>query len=182
LNQDPRRENTVEEVRILAFLCNWCSYAGADLAGVSRLQYPTNVMDVRVMCTGTISPYHVLKAFQMGIDGVLIAGCHIGDCHYLKGNYMTYKRFVVLREILRFAGIDSSRVRLEWVSAAEGEKFAELIEVFTGQVKEAGPSPLRERTKGWEPGRIRDYYRPLSQIEPGGGGAEAGRSPSSERP
>ena len=134
-----------EEVRILAFLCNWCSYAGADLAGVSRLQYPPNVLDVRVMCTGTISPYFVIKAFQEGMDGVLIAGCHIGDCHYLKGNYMTAKRLGVLREALKFMGLEEGRIRLEWVSAAEGEKYAEVIRDFTEQIKALGPSPLRKK-------------------------------------
>lgn len=139
------RRDAEEDVRILAFLCNWCSYAGADLAGVSRLQYPPNVLDVRVMCTGTISPYFVVKAFQEGMDGVLIAGCHIGDCHYLKGNYMTAKRFQVLREALRFLGLEEGRLRLEWVSAAEGEKYAEVVRSFTEQVKALGPSPLRRR-------------------------------------
>ena len=137
-----------EEVKILAFLCNWCSYAGADLAGVSRLQYPANVLDVRVMCTGTISPYFVIKAFQEGMDGVLIAGCHIGDCHYLKGNYMTAKRFGVLREALKFLGLEEGRLRLEWVSAAEGEKYADVIRSFTEEVKALGPSPLRSRKAG----------------------------------
>jgi F420-non-reducing hydrogenase iron-sulfur subunit len=149
------------EVRILAFLCNWCSYAGADLAGVSRLQYPPNVVDIRVMCTGTISPYHVLKAFQMGIDGVLIAGCHIGDCHYLKGNYLTHKRFQVIRDVLKFVGIDEDRIRLEWMSAAEGEKFAEVIKSFTEQVESAGPSPLRSSLEAtperWD--RIREAFK-----------------------
>jgi F420-non-reducing hydrogenase iron-sulfur subunit len=134
-----------DEVRILAFLCNWCSYAGADLAGVSRFQYPPNVLDVRVMCTGTISPYFVVKAFQEGIDGVLIAGCHIGDCHYLKGNYMTAKRFAVLHEALKFLGLEEGRLRLEWVSAAEGEKYAEVIRSFTEEVEALGPSPLRKK-------------------------------------
>ncbi len=152
-----------DEVKILAFLCNWCSYAGADLAGVSRLQYPPNVVDIRVMCSGTISPYHVLKAFQMGIDGVLIAGCHIGDCHYIKGNYMTYKRFLVIKDVLEFIGIGEDRLRLEWVSAAEGEKFAEVIREFTGQVEQAGASPLRTR---WEENpanrdRIREAFKSL---------------------
>ena len=161
-------ENDNGEVRILAFLCNWCSYAGADLAGVSRLQYPPNVLDIRVMCTGTISPYHVIKAFQMGIDGVLIAGCHIGDCHYIKGNYMTYKRFQVLRDVFKFIGIDEDRLRLEWVSAAEGERFAGVIKSFTEQVERAGPSPLRS---GWgkDPGqweRIREAFKPLVTLEP----------------
>jgi F420-non-reducing hydrogenase iron-sulfur subunit len=155
------------EVRILAFLCNWCSYAGADLAGVSRLQYPPNVLDIRVMCTGTISPYHIIKAFQMGIDGVLIAGCHIGDCHYTKGNYMTYKRFGVMREVLKFMGIGEDRLRLEWVSAAEGEKFADVIKSFTEQVEKAGPSPLRsdwdKDPAQWE--RIRNAFRSLETLE-----------------
>lgn len=137
-----------DDVRILAFLCNWCSYAGADLAGVSRLQYPPNVLDVRVMCTGTISPYFVVKAFQEGMDGVLIAGCHIGDCHYLKGNYMTAKRFQVLREAVKFLGLEESRLRLEWVSAAEGEKYADVVRSFTEQVRALGPSPLRRKPAG----------------------------------
>jgi F420-non-reducing hydrogenase iron-sulfur subunit len=138
-------EPAPRDVKILAFLCNWCSYAGADLAGVSRLQYPPNVVDIRVMCTGTISPYYVLKAFQEGIDGVLIAGCHIGDCHYDKGNYMTAKRFRVLKDILAAAGIDPRRIRLEWVSAAEGAKFQDVITTFTEQVRAAGPSPLAKK-------------------------------------
>ncbi len=136
-----------QDVRIVAFLCNWCSYAGADLAGVSRMQYPPNIVGIRVMCTATISPYHVLKVLQMGADGVLIAGCHIGDCHYIKGNYMTYKRYLVLREILRFAGLDDERIRLEWVSAAEGEKFAEVVRDFTERIRKAGPSPLRKNER-----------------------------------
>jgi F420-non-reducing hydrogenase iron-sulfur subunit len=140
--------NDEDEVRILAFLCNWCSYAGADLAGVSRFQYPANVLDVRVMCTGTISPYFVIKAFQEGMDGVLIAGCHIGDCHYLKGNYMTAKRFQVLKEALKFLGLEEGRLRLEWVSAAEGEKYADVIRSFTEEVKALGPSPLRKDKAG----------------------------------
>ncbi len=133
-----------EEIKILAFLCNWCSYAGADLAGVSRLQYPAKVLDVRVMCTGTVSPYFIIKAFQEGIDGVLVAGCHIGDCHYLKGNYMTAKRMRFLKEALNVFGIEKERLRLEWVSAAEGEKFASVIRDFTEQIKALGPSPLRK--------------------------------------
>jgi F420-non-reducing hydrogenase iron-sulfur subunit len=140
-------EQDPEEVRILAFLCNWCSYAGADLAGVSRLQYPAQVLDVRVMCTGTISPYFVIKALQAGMDGVIVAGCHIGDCHYLKGNYLTAKRFHFLQEALAVFGIEKERLRLEWVSAAEGEKFANLIRDFTATISELGPSPLRKTPK-----------------------------------
>ncbi len=142
-----RRNTADEDIRILAFLCNWCSYAGADLAGVSRLQYPAQVLDVRVMCTGTISPYFVIKAFQEGMDGVIVAGCHIGDCHYLKGNYMTAKRFQFLQRALEVFGIEKERLRLEWVSAAEGEKFANLIRDFTRTISELGPSPLRQGRK-----------------------------------
>ncbi len=131
------------EPKIIAFLCNWCSYAGADLAGVSRLQYPPNTRTIRVMCTGTISPHHILKAFQKGADGVIVAGCHIGDCHYLKGNYMTIKRVAILRELLRFTGFQEERLHLDWVSASEGTKFAELIRGFTQKIKELGPSQLK---------------------------------------
>ncbi|MDD5747994.1 MAG: hydrogenase iron-sulfur subunit [Actinomycetota bacterium] len=140
-------------IRIVAFLCNWCSYAGADLAGVSRLSYPANVVTIRVMCSGTVSPYHVLKAFQSGADGVLITGCHIGDCHYLKGNYMTYKRFQVIQGLLQFVGIEPERFRLEWISASEGEKFAETVRDFTEEVGKLGESPLadeREAAKSRE--------------------------------
>ncbi len=136
-----------QDVRILAFLCNWCSYAGADLAGVSRMQYPANVLNIRVMCTGSISPYYVLKAFQKGIDGVLIAGCHIGDCHYDKGNYATAKRFRIVKDLLVSVGIDPHRIRLEWISAAEGSKFQEVITSFTEQIKAMGRSPLGKKAE-----------------------------------
>ncbi len=129
------------EPKILAFLCNWCSYAGADLAGVSRLQYPSNIRVIRVMCSGTVSPHHILHAFTKGADGVLVAGCHIGDCHYLKGNYMTLKRVRFLEGLLTFAGYDPARLRLEWVSAAEGMKFAEVVREFTAKIRSLGPSP-----------------------------------------
>ncbi len=133
------------EPKIIAFLCNWCSYAGADLAGVSRLQYPPNTRTIRVMCTGTISPHHILKAFQKGADGVIVAGCHIGDCHYIKGNYMTIKRVAILKELLRFTGFQEERLYLDWVSASEGVKFAGLIRSFTQKIKELGPSHLKTR-------------------------------------
>ncbi len=134
--------------RILACLCNWCSYAGADLAGISRLQYPPNVVVVRVMCTGTISPHHILKAFQKGADGVLVGGCHIGDCHYMRGNFMTVKRVAVVKELLKFAGLEGGRLHLEWVSASEGQKFADLIRSFTEKITKLGPSPIAARRKG----------------------------------
>ncbi|SPD75333.1 F420-non-reducing hydrogenase iron-sulfur subunit D [uncultured Desulfobacterium sp.] len=129
------------EPRILAFLCNWCSYAGADLAGVSRLQYPPNIRIIRVMCSGTISPHHIFHAFQNGADGVLVAGCHIGDCHYIRGNYMTLKRIKFVEGLFSMAGYNPERLRLEWISAAEGIKFAEVVNEFTEKIRNLGPAP-----------------------------------------
>ena len=128
------------EPKILAFLCNWCSYAGADLAGVSRLQYPPSIRAIRVMCSGSVSPHHLLHAFQMGADGVLVAGCHIGDCHYLKGNYMTLKRLKFTEGLLGYMGYEAERLRLEWISAAEGIKFAEVVRDFTETIRSLGPA------------------------------------------
>ena len=125
---------------ILVFCCNWCSYAGADLAGVSRFQYPPNMRIIRVMCSGRVDPAFVIKALKDGADGVLITGCHIGDCHYISGNEYTKERFERFHEIIiKQLGIDERRVRLEWVSASEGRKFADLIKEFTNQIKELGP-------------------------------------------
>lgn len=131
------------EPKIIGFFCNWCTYAGADLAGVSRLQYPPNIRVIRVMCSGTVSPHHVLRAFQKGADGVLVGGCHIGDCHYLKGNYMTIKRMRFLQDLLRFTGFEPERLHLEWISAAEGPKLAQTVRDFTEKIRKLGPSPLR---------------------------------------
>lgn len=140
-------ENSFEPT-IIGFLCNWCSYAGADLAGGSRKQYPANVLPIRVMCSGTVSPLHIIKAFQMGADGVLVTGCHIGECHYLKGNYMTAKRLPVTKELLSFIGIAPERLRLDWVSASEGDKFARVITEFSETIRRLGPSPLKSKTYG----------------------------------
>jgi F420-non-reducing hydrogenase iron-sulfur subunit len=131
------------EPKILGFFCNWCTYAGADLAGVSRLQYPPNIRVIRVMCSGTVSPHHVLRAFQKGADGVLIGGCHIGDCHYLRGNFMTIKRITFLQELLKFTGFESERLHLEWISAAEGPKLAQTVRDFTEKIRKMGPSRLK---------------------------------------
>jgi F420-non-reducing hydrogenase iron-sulfur subunit len=131
------------EPKILGFFCNWCTYAGADLAGVSRLQYPPNIRVIRVMCSGTVSPHHVLRAFQKGADGVLIGGCHIGDCHYLRGNFMTIKRITFLQELLKFTGFEAERLHLEWISAAEGPKLAQTIRDFTEKIRKMGPSRLK---------------------------------------
>jgi F420-non-reducing hydrogenase iron-sulfur subunit len=131
------------EPKILGFFCNWCTYAGADLAGVSRLQYPPNIRVIRVMCSGTVSPHHVLRAFQKGADGVLIGGCHIGDCHYLRGNFMTIKRINFLQELLKFTGFEAERLHLEWISAAEGPKLAQTVRDFTEKIRKMGPSRLK---------------------------------------
>ncbi|HDP97304.1 MAG TPA: hydrogenase iron-sulfur subunit [Euryarchaeota archaeon] len=129
---------------ILAFCCNWCSYAGADLAGVSRLQMPPNVHVIRVMCSASVKPEYVIKAVTQGIDGVLVLGCHIGDCHYLTGNHRTAKRIPLLQKILDEAGIDSRRIKLDWVSAAEGEKYQKVVTEFVEEIRRLGPNPLRE--------------------------------------
>jgi F420-non-reducing hydrogenase iron-sulfur subunit len=132
------------EPKIIAFCCNWCSYAGADLAGVSRLQYPPNVRIIRVLCSGRIEPDFVLRALELGADGVLVAGCHPGDCHYISGNLKAEKRFQMLTKLLTVLGIDTRRARLEWISASEGPKFANTITEFVEQVKELGPNTLKE--------------------------------------
>jgi F420-non-reducing hydrogenase iron-sulfur subunit len=129
--------------KIIAFLCNWCSYAGADLAGVSRYQCPPNIRVVRVMCSTRVSPQMVLKVLLDGADGVLIGGCHIGDCHYISGNYYTEKRFDVMLKLLELAWVEPERIRLEWISAAEGEKFAKISTEFIKQIKEMGPNPAK---------------------------------------
>ena len=130
------------EPKILAFLCNWCSYAGADLAGVSRFQYPPNVRIIKVMCSGRISPRVVLKSFQEGADAVLIAGCHPGDCHYSKGNYFTRRRFAVLKTLLEFMGIDPKRLQMSWVSATEEHKWVEVVENVTAVITALGPNQV----------------------------------------
>jgi len=127
------------EPKIVAFLCNWCSYAGADLAGTSRIQYAPNVRSIRVMCSGRVSPTFILKAFSMGADGVLIGGCHFGDCHYIEGNYKAARRIALLKKMLKHLGIEEERLRLEWVSASEGSRFAQVINDMTAKIKELGP-------------------------------------------
>jgi len=128
--------------KILGFLCNWCAYAGADLAGVSRIQYPPNVRIIRVMCSGRVDPSFVLEAFRRGADGVLVMGCHPGDCHYMEGNYQAERKVKMLKRLISEAGLQAERLRLEWVSASEGERFAEVVKGFADQLKKLGPSPL----------------------------------------
>ena len=131
------------EPNILAFCCNWCSYAGADLAGVSRLQYPHNVKIIRVMCSGRIEPSFILDAIESGVDGVLVTGCHIGDCHYVSGNEKAEKRTKMITELLDILGVGSDRFRLEWISASEASKFAQTMNEFTEHITQLGPNPLK---------------------------------------
>ena len=126
---------------IVSFCCNWCSYTGADLAGVSRLQYPPNVRIIRVMCSGMVHPNLVIDALTKGADGVIICGCHPGDCHYEDGNLKTEKRSEAITLMLEDFGLEEERFRLEWVSASEGQQFAEIVESFTKEIAELGPSP-----------------------------------------
>ena len=127
---------------IIVFACNWCSYAGADFAGVSRLPYPPNIRIIRVMCSGRVDPAFILKAFLNGADGVLVAGCHPGDCHYLEGNLKAEVRIKNTIETLKLLGWEADRLRLEWISASEGTRFAQVMNEFTQQIKEIGPIKL----------------------------------------
>ncbi len=138
------------EPRIVAFFCNWCTYTAADLAGVSRMKYAPNVRIIRVMCSGRIDPQFVLDAFAKGADGVLIGGCHPGDCHYIEGNYKALRRFRLLRRMLQDMGIEDARLRLEWVSASEGEKVKSVINDMVEKVKALGPLGLPARFKEWD--------------------------------
>ena len=135
-------DNDTFEPRIIAFLCNWCTYTGADLAGTSRLQYPPNIRVIRTMCSGAVDPVYVLKPLLDGADGIFIGGCHPGDCHYQTGNFKTRRRYVALREILKSTGLDERRVWLKWISASEGQKFAETITEMVTAIRELGPNPM----------------------------------------
>jgi len=128
------------EPKIIAFLCNWCSYAGADLAGVSRIQYPSNIRIVRVPCSGRINPFFIIKSLLRGWDGVVVSGCHPGDCHYISGNLVARRRFAILQDLLTLFGIDPDRVTFMWSSASEGDRFATLIKKVTNNVKKLGPN------------------------------------------
>jgi len=127
------------EPKLLGFLCNWCAYAGADLAGVSRYQYPPNMRVIRVMCSGRVDPLFVLKSFKQGIDGVAVLGCHPGDCHYQTGNYEAENKMKMTKNVLEKIGVEPERLYLDWVSAAEGKRFSEVITGFTAKIKEIGP-------------------------------------------
>ncbi len=139
--QSEKSEDNKEwEPKIIAFLCNWCSYAGADLAGVSRIQYPSNIRIVRVPCSGRVNPFFIIKSLLRGWDGVVVSGCHPGDCHYVSGNLVARRRFAILQDLLNLFGIDPDRVTFMWSSASEGDRFATLIKKVTNNMKKLGPN------------------------------------------
>jgi F420-non-reducing hydrogenase iron-sulfur subunit len=139
-----KNKNQTFEPNLLAFCCNWCSYAGADLAGLSRLKYPPNIRIIRTMCSGRVDPQFVIDAFKNGADGVLIAACHLGDCHYISQNYKTFKRVNLLHKLMDSFGIEKERLRLEFISAGEGNKFADTVIEMVDKLKELGPNPLNK--------------------------------------
>jgi F420-non-reducing hydrogenase iron-sulfur subunit len=143
--------------RIVAFFCNWCTYTAADLAGVSRLKYAPNVRVIRLMCSGRVDPQFILDALSRGADGVLVGGCHLGDCHYVEGNYKTMRRFQMLKRMLADLGIEDQRVRIEWISASEGERVKVVINEMVDQIKALGPLNL--------PGRFADWDREMAALE-----------------
>ncbi|MFC1736085.1 hydrogenase iron-sulfur subunit [Candidatus Hydrogenedentota bacterium] len=136
--------------RIVAFLCNWCSYAGADLAGMSRNAYPASIKIIRVPCSGRVDPMFVLKSFERGADMVLVSGCHPGDCHYTSGNYHARRKLMVFRELMEFLGIDSRRFKMSWVSAAEGAKWSSVVRDITAEATELGPYESFPSFATWE--------------------------------
>ena len=131
------------EPKIVAFLCNWCSYTGADLAGTSRMKYPHNIRIIRIMCSGRIGPSFILKAFKEGADGVMVCGCHPGDCHYHEGNYKCLRRFKLIKKYITQMGIEEQRLHLSWISASEGKQFAELVQELTDTISALGPSTVK---------------------------------------
>ena len=126
------------EPNVVAFLCKWCSSAGSDLAGVSRMEYPPNVVPITVMCSGSVAPQYIFSAFNKGADGVLVSGCHPGDCHYIKGNFYARRRIALVRKLLEFVGLEQERFQMSWVSAAEGKKYTEVIKNFVEQIRPLG--------------------------------------------
>ena len=135
------------EPKIVAFLCKWCSSAGSDLAGVSRMEYPPNVIPITVMCSGSVSPLYILSAFNRGADGVLVSGCHPGDCHYLKGNYYARRRIALVKNLLEYVGLEPQRFQMSWVSAAEGTKYTQIIKDFVQELKPLGPQKKLRRAQ-----------------------------------
>jgi len=146
------------EPNILGILCNWCTYAGADLAGTARTQYPPNVRVIRVMCTGRLDPAFVLKALSLGADGVLVSGCHIGDCHYLAGNFKSRRRVALMRKLIEEYGYDRERLRMTFVSASEGALWAEVVQDMVNTIKKLGPNPLKQAGAAGQEGAIADEF------------------------
>ncbi|HJX36178.1 MAG TPA: hydrogenase iron-sulfur subunit [Dehalococcoidales bacterium] len=136
------------EPKIVAIVCNWCTYAGADLAGISRIQYPPNVRIIRVPCTGRINPFYIVKALQDGADGVLVSGCHPGECHYISGNLVARRKFAALKSFLSYIGMEGDRTMFTWVSASEGDRFAQVIRGVTAKVKALGPANKLKKKLG----------------------------------
>jgi F420-non-reducing hydrogenase iron-sulfur subunit len=155
--------------RIVAFFCNWCTYTAADLAGVSRMKYAANVRVIRLMCSGRVDPQFIVDALARGADGVLIGGCHPGDCHYVEGNYKMLRRFQLLKRMLADMGIEPQRVRLEWISAAEGERVKSVINEMTAQIKALGPLGVPEKTATWD----QEIIALARRVPPDGVGAES---------
>ncbi len=135
-------QNTDWEPKVVGFLCKWCSYAGADLAGISRKKYPANIRIIKVPCSGRVDPLFILRALRLGFDGVLVSGCHPGDCHYQTGNYRARRRFAITKNLLEYMGVDPRRVQASWVSASEGGKFVEVVTEMVKEIKEIGPNKL----------------------------------------
>ena len=145
VSTESKQDKEEWEPKIIGFLCNWCSYAGADLAGTSRIQYPSNIRILRVPCSGRINPFFIIRSLLEGWDGVIISGCHPGDCHYISGNLVARRRFAILNDLLDFFGIEPGRVSFMWASASEGERFATLVEKVTEKIKELGPNKKFEK-------------------------------------
>ncbi len=146
------------EPKIVSFLCNWCSYAGADLAGTSRIEYPHNIRIIRVPCSGRVDPLFVVKAFLDGADGVMVLGCHPGDCHYQQGNYYAQRRYAIMHKLLDFTGVEYDRLYVDWVSASEGKRFAEVVTNFTKRVIDLGPLTV--------PGTKKELEKKLLEVTP----------------
>jgi F420-non-reducing hydrogenase iron-sulfur subunit len=143
--EDKKIKDDEFEPKIVGFLCNWCSYAGADLAGTSRIQYPPNIRIIRVMCSGSVDSMYILRALLEGADGVFVGGCHPGDCHYIDGNYKARRRMVLLKDIMKTLGLEPERVWIRWISASEGVQFAETMKEMTEHIKKLGPNPIAKQ-------------------------------------
>jgi F420-non-reducing hydrogenase iron-sulfur subunit len=143
MTEDIRKSEGVFEPTIVGFLCNWCTATAADLAGTMRMQYPVNIRPIRVMCSGNVDSAYVLRAYLSGADGIFIGGCKPGDCHYISGNYKARRRMHILGTIMDTLGLEADRVRVNWISAAEGRKFADIMSDFTGDVRAMGPNPVK---------------------------------------